>query len=170
MSPGSTRYSGIYHLRIETGSLRITRCIRYQCCTELTWNVTGKSTERRPSCEEFLFKENGKLLKLFRLVPRGLNLSGGSDTHQNIILWGIRPRRTRSCRVPNPAELSLAGYKTPQNKVRVVYIYSRCLFWGASPLIKFMLSIRPRRTESCGVSNSREQLLNMNISVNSKHN
>jgi hypothetical protein len=97
-------------LRIETGSLRITRCIRSQCCSELTWNVTGKSTGRRPSCEEFLFRENSKLLKLFRLVPLGLNLSGGSDTHQKKILGGIRPSRTRSCRVPDPAELSLAGY------------------------------------------------------------
>jgi hypothetical protein len=72
--------------------------------------------------EKCLFKENGKLSKLFRLVLRGLNLPAGSDTPQNKILRGIRPRRTRPCGVSDPAELSLAGYQTPQNNGRVVYI------------------------------------------------
>jgi hypothetical protein len=57
------------------------------------------------------FKQNGKLSKktFFRLIPRGLNLSVGSDTPQDKILQGIRPRRTRSCGikffgVSDPAE------------------------------------------------------------------
>ena len=72
--------------------------------------------------EQCPFKENGKLSKLFRLVLRGLNLPAGSDTQQNNILLGIRPRRTKSCGVSDPAELSLAGYQTPQNNGRVVHI------------------------------------------------
>jgi hypothetical protein len=69
-----------------------------------------------------LFKEKGKLSKVFHLVPQGLNLPAGSDTPQNKILRGIRPRRTRSCDVSDPRELSLAGYQTQQNNGRVVYI------------------------------------------------
>jgi hypothetical protein len=72
--------------------------------------------------EKCLFKEKGKLSKVFRLVPQGLNLPAGSDTLQNKILRGIKPRRTRSCSVSDPTELSLAGYQTPQNNGRVVYI------------------------------------------------
>jgi hypothetical protein len=72
--------------------------------------------------EKCPFKENGKLLKLFCLTLRGLNLSVGSDTPQNKILKGIRPRRTRSCGISDPAEPSLAGYQTPQNNDRDVYI------------------------------------------------
>jgi hypothetical protein len=75
----------------------------------------------QPIFEKCPFKENGKLSKLFRLVLRGLNLPAGSDTPQNKILWGIRPRRTRPCGVSDPTELSLAGYETPQNNGRVVY-------------------------------------------------
>jgi hypothetical protein len=69
----------------------------------------------KPIFEKCPFKENGKLSKLFLLVLRGLNLLAGSDNPQNKILWGIRPRRTRPCGVSDPAELSLAGYQTPQN-------------------------------------------------------
>jgi hypothetical protein len=65
--------------------------------------------------EKCPFKENGKLLKLFCLILRGLNLPVGSDTPQNKILRGISPRRTRSYVVPDPAEPSLAGYQTLQN-------------------------------------------------------
>jgi hypothetical protein len=72
--------------------------------------------------EKCPYKENGKLSKHFRLVLRGLNLPARSDTLQNKILWGIRPRRTRICGISDPAELSLAGYQTPQNNGRVVYI------------------------------------------------
>ncbi len=68
------------------------------------------------------FKENGKLLKLFYLILRGLNLPVGSDTPQNKILPGIRPRRTRSCGASDPVVLSLAEYQTPQNNDRDVYI------------------------------------------------
>jgi hypothetical protein len=55
--------------------------------------------------------ENGKLSKLLLLIPRGLNLQAVSDTPQNMILRGIRPRRTKSC-----------GYQTLQNNDRDVYI------------------------------------------------
>jgi hypothetical protein len=72
--------------------------------------------------EKCPFKENGKLLKLFSLILRGLNLPVGSDTPQNKILRGIRPRRTRSCGVSDPVELSLAEYQTPQNNDIDVYI------------------------------------------------
>ncbi len=68
------------------------------------------------------FKENGKLLKFFCLILRGLNLPVGSDTPQNKILRGIRPHRTRSCGVSDPAEPSLARYQTLQNNDRDVYI------------------------------------------------
>ncbi len=72
--------------------------------------------------EKCPFKENGKLSKLFRLILRGLNLPVGSDTPQNKIMRGIRPRRTRSCQVSDPAEPSLAGYQTLQNNDRDVCI------------------------------------------------
>jgi hypothetical protein len=71
--------------------------------------------------EKCPFKENDKLSKLL-LVPRGFNLPAGSDTPQNKILRGIRPRRTRSCGISDPTELTLAGYQTLQNNGRVVYI------------------------------------------------
>jgi hypothetical protein len=54
--------------------------------------------------EKCPFKEKGKLSKLFCLVPQGLNLPAGSDTLQNKILRGIKPRGTKSCGVSNPAE------------------------------------------------------------------
>jgi hypothetical protein len=128
------------------------------------------------------FKGNGKLSKFFRLLPRGLYLPAGSDTPQNKSLRGIRPCRTRSCRVSDPKELSLVGYQTPQNDGRVVYIYSRHLFcaaWypteqrpaGPDTLPnKILQSIRPRGTRSCRVSNPMEQLINTNISANLKQN
>jgi hypothetical protein len=56
--------------------------------------------------EKCLFKENGKLLKLFFLILQGLNLPVGSDTC-----------RTNSCEVSEPAEQDPAGYQTPQNQV-----------------------------------------------------
>ena len=92
--------------------------------------------------EKCPFKENGKLSKLFCLVLRGLNLPAGSDTPQNNILLGIRPRRTKSCGVSDPAELSLAGYQTPQNNGRVVHILYQTLV---------LRGLIPRRTTSCGV-------------------
>ncbi len=107
------------------------------------------------------FKENGKLSKLFRLVLRGLNLPMGSDTLQNKILRGIRPRRTRSCGVSDPAELSLVGYQTPQNNSRVVYILQHTLV---------LRGLIPRRTKYCRVSNPVELHLKTNISASSKKN
>ncbi len=109
--------------------------------------------------EKCPFKENGQLSKLFRLVLRGLNLPAGSDIPQNEILRGIRPHRTRPCGVSDPAELSLAGYQTPQNHGRVVYILSQTL------VLRGMI---PRRTMSCGVSNPAEQHSKSNSSANSK--
>jgi hypothetical protein len=61
--------------------------------------------------EKCPLEENGKLSKLFFLIPWGLNLTAGSDTHQNKILQGIRSRRTKSC-----------GVSEPQNSDRDVYI------------------------------------------------
>jgi hypothetical protein len=74
------------------------------------------------------FKENGKLTKHFCLVPRGLILPAGSDTPQNKILRGIRPRGINSCRKSDPAkqwpssvhfiaDACSAGSGTPQNNV-----------------------------------------------------
>ncbi len=106
----------------------------------------------------------------FRLILRGLNLPVGSETPQNKILRGIRPCRTRFCGVSDPAEPSLAGYQTPQNNDRHVYIYSRCLFcvvWysaeqrpaGPDTLPnKVLRGIRPRGTKFCGELHPREQL------------
>ncbi len=98
--------------------------------------------------EKCPFKGNGKLSKLFRLVPWGLNLPAGSDTPQNKILGSIRPCRTRSCGVSDTTELSLAGYQTLQNNGRVVYIL---------PLRLVLRSLIPRRTTSCGVWYPAEQ-------------
>jgi hypothetical protein len=98
--------------------------------------------------EKCPFKENGKLSKLFRLILLGLNLSVGSDTPQNKILPVIRPRRIRSCGVSDPAEPNLAGYQTPQNNDRDVYIlYKRLVLWG----------LILRLTKCCGVSDPAEQ-------------
>jgi hypothetical protein len=72
----------------------------------------------------------------------------GSDTQQNKILRGIRPRRTRSCGVSDPAEPNLAGYQTPQNNDRDMYIlYKRLVLRG----------LILRLTKCCGVSGPEEQ-------------
>ncbi len=100
------------------------------------------------------FKENGKLLKLFCLILWGLNSPVGSDTPQNKILRGIRPCRTRSCGVSDPAEPSLAGYQTPQNNERDVYILQQMLVLrGLIPCRTMIL----RLTRSCGVSDPTER-------------
>ncbi len=99
------------------------------------------------------FKEAGKLSKLFCLVLRVLTLPAGSDTPQNKILRGIRPRRTRSWGVSDPTELSLAGYQTPQNNGRVVYILQQTLvLQGLIPAEQRPASLIRRLTKSCGVS------------------
>ncbi len=89
------------------------------------------------------FQEMGKLSKLFCLVLLGLNLPAGSDIPQNKILRGIRPCRTRPCGVSDPAELSLAGYQTPQNNGRAVNILQHTLV---------LRGLIPRRTMSCKCS------------------
>jgi hypothetical protein len=127
----------------------------------------------QPIFEKGPFKENGKLLKLFRLVLRGLNLSAGSDAPQNKILRGIRPRRTRPWGVSDPAELSLVGYQAPQNNGRVFcvhFIACTCSAGSNTQLNRVLRGIRPRGTKSCGVSNPAEQHSKTNLSVNSKKN
>jgi hypothetical protein len=47
--------------------------------------------------------------------------SAGSDTPQNKILGGIRPRRTGSCGVSDPTEQSSVGYHTPGNNFKYEY-------------------------------------------------
>jgi hypothetical protein len=115
--------------------------------------------------EKCPFKENGKLSKLFRLVLWGLNLPAGPDTPQNKILRGIRPRRTRSCGVSDPAELSLAGYQTPQNSGRIVYIFTAytCSAGSDTPQHNVFRGLIPLLTNSCGVSNPMEQHSKPNI-------
>jgi hypothetical protein len=131
--------------------------------------------------EKCLFKENGKLSKLFCRVLRGLNLPAGPDNPQNKIMQGIRPQRTRSCRISDPTEVSLVGYQTQQNNGRVVYILKHALVLRGlilrrtmscgsdTPLNKVLWGIRPCRTKSCGVSNPAEQHSKKNISANSKN-
>jgi hypothetical protein len=102
----------------------------------------------QPIFEKCPFKENGKLSKLFRLVLRGLNLPAGSDTPQNKILRGSRPRRTKSCRVPDPAE---------QWQSCVHFIAYTCSA-GSDALQKNVLrGLIPCLTKSCGVSVPAEQ-------------
>jgi hypothetical protein len=47
--------------------------------------------------EKCPFKENGKLLKLFCLILRGLNLPVGSDAPPNKILRGAKSRECCHC-------------------------------------------------------------------------
>jgi hypothetical protein len=54
--------------------------------------------------EKCPFKENGKLSKLFCLL-----------------LWGLIPHRTKSCRVSDPVEQDPAGYQTPKELSLVGY-------------------------------------------------
>ncbi len=86
------------------------------------------------------FKENCKLSKLFRLVLLGLNLPAGSDTLQNKILRGIRPRRTRSCGVSDSTELSLAGVSNPAEQ------WQSCVHFIADTY-----SARSDTPQTCGV-------------------
>jgi hypothetical protein len=131
--------------------------------------------------EKRTFKENGKLSKLFCQVLRGLNLPAGSDTPQKNPAWyqtpqnktlrGIRPCRTKSCGVSDPAEqwqncvhfiayTWAMGSDTLQNNV----------LGSDIPLNKVLRGIRSRGTKSCGVSNPVEQHSKTNISANSKKN
>jgi hypothetical protein len=100
------------------------------------------------------FKENGKLSKLFRLVLRGLNLPEGSDTPQNKILRGIRPRRTRSCRV---------RIRPCRKMAELCTFYSIHLFCRKSCGVS-------DPAEQSPVSNPAEQHLKTNISASSKKN
>ncbi len=91
--------------------------------------------------------ENGKLSKLFCLIPRGPNLHAVSDTPQNMILWGIRPGGTKSC-----------GYQALQNNERDVYISLQTLVLRGqiprlqspvryqTPQNKVLRGIKPRGT------------------------
>ncbi len=115
-------------------------------------------------CKKGPFKENGKLLKLFCLIMRGLNLPVGSDTLQNKILRGIRPCRTRSCKVTDPAKQVLWGIRPRRTMTEMCKFYSRPLLCGVwypaehrlagadTPPNKILRGIRPRGTKFCGVS------------------
>jgi hypothetical protein len=80
------------------------------------------SLYRQTISKQCPYKGNSKLSKHFCLIPQCLNLPAGPDILQNKILRGIRPCKTRSCRVSDPAELSLAGYQTQQKNGRVIYL------------------------------------------------
>ncbi len=93
-------------------------------------------------------KENGKLSKLFCLVLRGPNLPAGSDTPQNKILRGIRPHRTKSCRVSDPAE---------QWQSCVHFIADTFSVRSDTPQNNILRGLIPRLTKFCGVSKPAEQ-------------
>jgi hypothetical protein len=84
------------------------------------------------------FKENGKLLKLFGLILRGLYLPVGSDIPQTMTEMYIFYSRCFFCGVLYPAEQRPAGSDTPPNEI--------------------LLDIRPCGTKFCGVSHPGEQL------------
>jgi hypothetical protein len=105
--------------------------------------------------EKCPFKENGKLSELFRLVLRGLNLAAVSNTQQNKILRGIRPRRRIPCGVSDPAEqwqscvhfiayTCSAGSDTPQNNVLRGPIQIPAGY--QTPRNKVLRGIKPRET------------------------
>jgi hypothetical protein len=80
--------------------------------------------------EKCPFKETGKLSKRFHLILRGLNLSAVPETSQKKICLGIRPSRTRSCRVSDPAELVLRGIRPRRTMTDMNTFYSKRLFCG----------------------------------------
>ena len=98
--------------------------------------------------EKCPFKENGKLSKLFHLILRGPNLPVGSDTPQNKILRGIRPRRTRSCEVSNAAK---QWWKC------VYFIADTCSAGSDTPQNNILRGLILRLTKSCWVSDPAEQ-------------
>ncbi len=101
--------------------------------------------------EKCPFKENGKLSKLFRLVLRSINLSAGSDTPhtpQNKTLRGIRPRRTKSCGVSDPAE---------QWQSYVHFMAYTCSTGSDTLQNNVLQGLIPRLKESRGVSDPAEQ-------------
>jgi hypothetical protein len=126
------------------------------------------------ACRQFFekcpFKEKGRFSELFCLIPRGLNKQEGFDTPlnkilrgirppQNKILGGIRPRGTKSCRVSDPAE---------QWESCVHFIADACSAVSDTLQKNFLRGLVPRLSKSSRILNPREQLLNMNISANSK--
>ncbi len=112
----------------------------------------------QPIFEKCPFKENGKLLKLFRLVQQGLTMPAGSDTPQNKILRGIRPCRTTPCGVSDPAELSFVGIRPRRTMPELCTFYSIHLFSGVwYPQNNVLQGLIPRLTKSCGVSDPTEQ-------------
>ncbi len=101
------------------------------------------------------FEENGKLSKLFCLILWGLNFPVGPDTPQNKIMQSVRPLKTRSCGVSDPAELSLAGYQTPQNNVHFIAdAYSARSDTSQNKVSRVLIT---RLTKSCWVSEPAEQ-------------
>ncbi len=103
------------------------------------------------------FKENGKLLKLFCLILRGIICQQGLIPHrakpsryqtpQNKILRGIRPCGTKSCGV-SPAEQPSA----------IKYTH-HCHCSARSDTLKnnILRGQKLRLTKSCGVSDPAEQ-------------
>ena len=104
------------------------------------------------------FQGTGKLSKLFRMVPRGLNWPAGYETPQNKILRGMRPRRPKSRGVWDPADQNPAGYETQQTKI--LWDMRPCTpkscvvsdsaeqnpAWSHTPQNKVLRGMRPRRT------------------------
>jgi hypothetical protein len=103
--------------------------------------------------EKYPFKENGLLSKLFLLIPWGLKLPAGSDTLQNKILQGIRPRRTRSCRVSDPGTKSCGDSDHTEQWQRCVHFIADVFSRGSNtPQNRVLLGLIPCLTKSCWVS------------------
>jgi hypothetical protein len=76
---------------------------------------------------------------------------------QNFFVWfrrvlicqrGLIPCRIKSYGVSDPTELSIAGYQTPQNNGRFVYIFTAdtCSARSDNPQNNILRGIKPRRT------------------------
>jgi hypothetical protein len=105
--------------------------------------------------EKCPFKENGKLSKLFHLVLRGLNMPAGSDTPQNKILWGIRPRRAPQneilrCIRPHGTKSCGVSDHEEQWQSCVHFIADTCSAKSDTPQNNILRGLIPRLTKSAG--------------------
>jgi hypothetical protein len=82
-------------------------------------------------------------------IPRRTN-PARYKTPQNKTLRSIRPRRTKSCGVSDPAE---------QWQICVHFIGYTCSAGSDTPINKVLRGIRPRGTKSCGGIKPRETTL-----------
>ncbi len=99
-------------------------------------------------------------LKLFGLILWGLNLPVGSDTPQKKLLHSIRTRRTKSCEVSDPMELSPVGFQTQQNNGRgCVHRLADACSTGPDTWQSPVGDQTPRNKVFLGIK-PREQLLN----------